>query len=118
MCHCLPLALIALLLSLPALRAAEKPFGFDRLPPVTTSTVVGSPDPPPPYRAKRAYPNYSPSYPIMAKAVPGTGQLLVITETAPYGETFLVRVPDDPAAADKDAVKLMDTKGTAYDFAF
>src|SRR5206468_396502 len=90
----------------------------DRLPPLTTSAVVGAPEPPPPYRVRRVYPGYSPSYPIMAKPIPGTGQLLVITETLPYCETFLVRVKDDPAATDADAVKLMDTQGVAYDFAF
>ena len=106
-----PLAVITLLLPLALPAAEEKPFGLERLPPVTTSTVVGSPDPLPPYRAKRVYPNYSPSYPIMVKPVPGTDQLLVITETSPYGETFLYRVNDNPAATDKDAAKLHDTKG-------
>src|SRR5438874_49730 len=117
--HRHPLALVALLLPLLALPAAdERPYGLDRLPPLTTSTVVGSPDPPPPYRVKRLCPTYSPSYPVMAKAIPGTGQLLVITESSPYGDTFLYRVKDDPVATDADAVKLMDTKGVAYDFAF
>src|SRR2546421_2292629 len=43
---------------------------------VTTSTVVGSPEPPPPYRVKRVYPHYSPSYPVMVKHLPGSNQLL------------------------------------------
>jgi uncharacterized repeat protein (TIGR03806 family) len=114
----LSLAVVGLLLPFLALPAADRPYGIDHLPPLTTSTIVGSPEPPPPYRVRRAYPNYSPSFPIMAKAIPGTDQLLVITETAPYAETFLVRVKDDVAASDADAVKLMDTHGVAYDFAF
>lgn len=87
---------------------------------VTTSTVVGSPDPPPPYRVKRLYPDYAPRYPIMARAVPGTNQLLVITEQHPYGSTVLERIPDEPTAKTADAVKLLETpeKGTAYDFGF
>jgi uncharacterized repeat protein (TIGR03806 family) len=113
-----PLAVVVLLLPLLVLPAADRPFGIDRLPPLTTSTVIGSPEPPPPYRVKRVYPNFSPSYPIMAKAIPGTDQLLVITETLPYLETFLYRIKDDPAVTSADAVKLMDTKGVAYDFAF
>ena len=87
---------------------------------MTTSTVVGSPDPPPPYRAKRIYPNYAPTYPILAKAVPGTDQLLVISENHPWGMTILSRLKDDPAVKTADAVKLLETpeKGTAYDFCF
>jgi glucose/arabinose dehydrogenase len=99
---------------------AAKPHGIDKRVPLNTSTVVGSPDPPPPYRVKRVYPDFSPAFPIMAKAIPGTGQLLVITEAGPYGKTTLYRVKDDPAAKTADAVKVMDTPdgGVAYDFAF
>jgi uncharacterized repeat protein (TIGR03806 family) len=99
---------------------APKPFGIDERVPLTTSTVVGSPDPPLPYRARRVYPNFAPAFPIMAKAVPGTGQLLVITEAGSYGKTALYRVKDDPAVRTEDAVKVMDTPdgGVAYDFAF
>ncbi|MFO0811316.1 MAG: PQQ-dependent sugar dehydrogenase [Gemmataceae bacterium] len=109
-------AFVPALLALPA--AADRPFGVDRLPPLTTSTVVGSPDPPPPYRAKRVYSNYAPSYPVMVKPVPATDQLLVITEDSPYAGTHLFRVRDDAAVTDKDTVKLHDTKGVAYDIAF
>ncbi|HET6575827.1 MAG TPA: PQQ-dependent sugar dehydrogenase [Fimbriiglobus sp.] len=97
-----------------------KPYGLDRRVPLTTSTVVGSPDPPLPYRAKRVYPNFAPNFPMMVKAIPGTGQLLVITEAGSYGKTTLFRVNDDPAVRTADAVKVMDTPdgGVAYDFAF
>jgi glucose/arabinose dehydrogenase len=98
----------------------ETPFGIEKRVPLTTSTVIGSPDPPPPYRVKRVYPNYRPAFPIMVKAVPGTGRLIVITQENSYGKTRLVLVPDDPAVTEKDAVTLMDTPdgGTAYDLAF
>ncbi len=111
---------LAGLLAAALARPADPPYGLDKRVPLTTSTVVGSPDPPPPYRVKRVYPNFSPAFPIMAKAVPGTGQLLLITEVAPYGKTALHLVKDDPAARTEDAVKLMDTPdgGVAYDFAF
>ncbi len=101
------------------LTPAQTP-GIEKRIPVTTSTVVGSPDPPLPFRKKRVYPNYSPAFPIMAKAVPGAGQLLVITEAGAYGTTALYRIKDHPDAKTADAVKLMDTpdKGVAYDFAF
>jgi glucose/arabinose dehydrogenase len=97
-----------------------KAFGIAKREPVNSSTVVGSPDPPPPYRVKKLYPDYTPAYPILAKAVPGTDQLLVISENRPYSTTMLSRLKDDPAAKTADAVKLFDTprKGTAYDFCF
>lgn len=97
-----------------------RPHGIAKREQVTTSTVVGFPDPPPPFRAKRLYPNYSPNYPILAKAIPGTDQLLVISEDRPWGSTILSRLKDDPDAKTADAVALLTTpgKGTAYDFTF
>ena len=77
---------------------APKPFGIDERVPLTTSTVVGSPDPPLPYRAKRAYPNYSPAFPIMAKAVPGTGQLSRSPAPRPPSSTIRSGAPATTAA--------------------
>ena len=98
----------------------EPPFGIAQRVPLTTSTVVGSPDPPPPYRVKRAYPSYRPSFPLMVKAIPASDQLIAITAKGSYAPTSLVRFQDDPAVTEADAVKLMDTPdgGTAYDLAF
>jgi uncharacterized repeat protein (TIGR03806 family) len=94
--------------------AGEKP------PPVTTSTVVGSPEPPPPYRPRRMYPRYRPSFPIHVTAIPGTDQMFVLTQPAPYTQSTLWRVPDRDDVTDADAVKVMDTPepGVAYDIAF
>jgi uncharacterized repeat protein (TIGR03806 family) len=102
----------------PDATSVGRPFGIASRVPLTTSTVVGSPDPPPPYRVKRVYPNYSPSYPILVKHVPGSDQLLVITEVSPYGRASLERIKDDPATTNRDAVKIMDFDGVAYDIAF
>src|SRR5262249_53281714 len=44
-----------------------KPFGIEKREPLTTSTVVGFPDPPPPYRTVRALPGYKPEFPIMVR---------------------------------------------------
>jgi glucose/arabinose dehydrogenase len=97
-----------------------KPFGIAERVPLTPSKVVGSPDPPLPYRLKRVYPNFTPPFPIMVKAVPGSDQLLVIAENGSYGPTSLLRVKDDPQVETADAVKLLETpdSGTAYDIAF
>src|SRR6266481_2959300 len=46
-------------------RAADtaKPYGIERRLALTTSTVVGSPDPPLPFRSRRAYPQLNLDYP-------------------------------------------------------
>jgi glucose/arabinose dehydrogenase len=107
------------------LAASARPLKFvgppaPPVPPPAPSAVVGSPDPPLPYRVKRVYPKFSPEWPIQVRAVPGTDQMLVITESGPYGPTQLYRFKDDPAVTTADAVKIMDLPhgGVAYDIAF
>ncbi|HEX5104799.1 MAG TPA: PQQ-dependent sugar dehydrogenase, partial [Pirellulaceae bacterium] len=86
--------------------------------PLTTSKVVGSPDPPLPYRPVRAFPELKLTYPIALDRVPGTDDLLVIAQGKSYGETTIYRVQDDPAV--KEAVTLLETPsgGTAYGTCF
>lgn len=95
-------------------------FGIERYEPITTSTVVGFPDPPPPYVVRRVMPQYRPGFPVVVRAVPGTDQLLVVTQPGAYGPTVIHRVPHDAAATEKDAVKVLDTPGggVAYDLTF
>jgi hypothetical protein len=50
----------------------QKPFGIDRRIPLTTSRVVGSPDPPLPYHVQRVYPKLKLTNPVTGR--PGTGQ--------------------------------------------
>ena len=97
-----------------------KPFGMAERVPLTTSTVVGSPDPPLPYKAVRVYPHFSPPFPVTVKAVPGTDQLMYITQGGAYAPTSVWRVTDDPDVKTADAVKLFDTptQGVAYDICF
>lgn len=94
--------------------------GLTKRVPLTTSTVVGSPDPPLPYRTKRLYPRYSPKNPILAKPIPGTDQLLVVSEGDAPSQTIISRIKDDPAITTADAVKMHTTpaQGLAYDVCF
>jgi uncharacterized repeat protein (TIGR03806 family) len=93
-----------------------KPFGIERRVPLTTSKVVGSPDPPPPYRVKRVYPNLKMNFPIAVRRQPGGDRLLFITEAGPYGATVLRRMRDAPDVT--EAETLLDMDGVAYDIAF
>ncbi|WP_246523525.1 PQQ-dependent sugar dehydrogenase [Gemmata palustris] len=97
-----------------------KPFGIENRAPLTTSTVVGFPDPPPPFIAVRALDKYRPEFPIRVEPIPGTADLLLITQPQPYGPTQMWRAAYGAATTNKDAVKLMETPngGTAYDIAF
>jgi uncharacterized repeat protein (TIGR03806 family) len=94
-----------------------RPYGIYKLEPLTTSTVAGFPDPPPPYRVVRALPEYKPDYPIMVRVIPGSSESLVITQPRAYGPTTISRFTF--AAGTKEATKLFDTPfgGTAYDIA-
>ena len=68
--------------------------------PLTTSRVVGSPDPPPPYRVKRVYPepedHLSPSPSSISRAATACS---LITQDWPYGPTTIVRIKDEPDAS-------------------
>jgi glucose/arabinose dehydrogenase len=101
----------------PDRRGAGKPYGIDRRLPLTTSRVVGSPDPPTLYRVKRALPKLSVSFPVGVVHQPGSDRLLVIDEPWPYAPTRVLRVKDDPAAEQQPEV-LLDLPDTAYDIVF
>jgi len=97
---------------------AARPYGIETRAPLTTSRVAGFPDPPPPYRAVRAFADYRPDFPIMVRVIPGSSEALVITQPQSYGPTTISRVSLTTGV--KEAAKLFATpeKGTAYDIAF
>ncbi|MFN3653388.1 MAG: PQQ-dependent sugar dehydrogenase [Armatimonadota bacterium] len=97
-------------------RRTSAPFGIEQRIPLTTSTVIGSPDPPLPYRARRVYPNLKLSFPVTAARVPGSDWLFAITQQWPGGPSRLVRFRDDPATS--AAETLLELDRTAYDLCF
>src|SRR5947209_1852190 len=64
--------------------AKAKPFRLDKRVPLTTSKVIGSPEAPPPYRVRRAYPELKPEFPIFVTQQPSSDRLLVITQERSY----------------------------------
>ena len=80
------------------------------------SKVVGSPDPPLPYRAVRAYPDLKFEWPIDVKVEPGSQRLVVIEEDRPYGSTKIMRTTD--ASNQRELELLWDSKGVAYAILF
>lgn len=55
----------------------RKPFGLEKRIPWTTSKVIGSPEPPPPYKTERVFPKLSFAEPLEVVAAPGSNRLFV-----------------------------------------
>jgi uncharacterized repeat protein (TIGR03806 family) len=90
--------------------------GLQKRIPWTTSRVVGSPDPPPPYRVRKLYPKLQLNYPIAVRHQPGSDRLLVITQDEPYGRTRVQRFVDDQGVEALET--LLDLDATAYEILF
>jgi uncharacterized repeat protein (TIGR03806 family) len=94
----------------------SRPYGIAQRVPVTGCTVVGAPDPPPPYRMERRYGKLKLDFPIAACRQPGADLILIIDQQASYGPTRLARFRDHAGVV--EAEKLMDLSDTAYDICF
>src|SRR5439155_24336895 len=85
---------------------------------VTTSKVVGSPDPPLPYRPVRAFPNLKLNFPIALDRIPGSDQLLIIAQEKSSGPATIVRITDDPSVSKGEQLLEMPGNRTAYGICF
>jgi glucose/arabinose dehydrogenase len=93
------------------------PVGIDHRIPWTTSRVVGSPNPPLPYRVKPAFPKLKIVCPIGVAHEPGSDRLLIIHQDFPWGgRGRIVRIKDDPAVETAEPFLTID--GIAYGVAF
>lgn len=97
-------------------RTTSRPYGIDQLPPVVSSNVIGSPDPPPPYRMRRLFPTLKINYPICVMPQPGSDRMLVIDQPRPYGPTRIGRIHD--SADDSEIETLLSLEDTAYSIVF
>jgi uncharacterized repeat protein (TIGR03806 family) len=80
------------------------------------SNVRGSPDPPHPYRAVRAYPELQLDWPIDVQVEPGTRRMLIIEEHGAYGPTKIMRTRGEGMTGELE--ELIDPQGVAYSLAF
>lgn len=95
----------------------SKPFGLAKRISWTTSKVVGSPDPPLPYRVRRAFPKLQVNNPIGIAREPGTDQLLLIHQNEAWvGAGRILRVKDDGSGDKKEVFLSLDS--TIYGLAF
>ncbi len=94
-----------------------KPFGIEKRIPWTTSRVVGSPNPPLPYRVRRVYPKLQIPCPIGVAHEPGSDRLIVIYQDKAWtGQGYIARIQDDPNV--EKAEMLLKVDGIAYGVAF
>ncbi len=97
-------------------KPADKPFGIPKRIPWTTSRVVGSPDPPLPYRVRRVFPQLRVANPISIAHEPGTEQLLLVQQLWPWvGPGRILRVKE--GTGDRTEV-LLNLDRTIYGLAF
>jgi glucose/arabinose dehydrogenase len=91
-------------------------YGMEKLLPLTTSTVVGSPDPPKPYTLVDAYPKLKVKFPVVVAHQPGSDRLWTVTQPFPWGKCEILRFIDDP---DVDRYEtLMPFDGIVYSIEF
>jgi uncharacterized repeat protein (TIGR03806 family) len=91
---------------------SEKPFGLSRRVPWTTSRLVGSPEPPRPYRLKRVFDRLKFQGPVCLAQEPGTSRMWVAER-----EGKIRAFPMDRPDADR-AELVLDIKRELYAFSF
>jgi uncharacterized repeat protein (TIGR03806 family) len=90
--------------------------GLTKRIPMTTSRVVGSPDPPPPYRIRKVYPDLPLNWPEIVTPQPGSDRLVLVALDGPYSQTRIYRFRDDPVAREMET--LLTSTDTAYQVIF
>lgn len=89
----------------------HRPYGIEKRELWTTSKVVGSPEPPDPYRTEVAFPALKFFEPLEMRSMPGSNRLAVAERT---GKLFTFANRADVATADL----MLDVGRTVYGFAF
>lgn len=108
---------VLLLASVPVLAAEKAPFGLQKRIPWNDSRVVGSPDPPTPYKVVRAFPKLNLKQPLTMTPEPGTDRLFILQHFGFWnGPGRLVAVVDDQNASETET--LLEIDGLAYGLAF
>lgn len=96
-----------------------RPYGIERRIPWTTSRVVGSPEPPLPYRIARAYPQLTIKQPLSADVQPGSDWIWVVQHLGFWsGPGRISRFRDQPTTKDSEVEILLDLDHIAYSLAF
>ena len=96
---------------------ARRPNGIERLPPLTTSKVMGSPEPPSPYRTRMAFPKLKLNFPVFGARIPGTDLMLAGIQPPANGPFTVVRFRDNPGVESYQKILELPEQ-TAYNAVF
>lgn len=103
----------------PAAAAPARDTRAERLPPrrnLEATRVVGSPEPPPPYRVKRALPAFRVNFPISIVRQPGTELMWIVHQPKPYAPSSIGRLNVGDATGTLET--LLESDETVYDLVF
>lgn len=87
-------------------------FPDGKLPRLTTSRVIGSPDPPLPYSTAVAYPQLKLNFPVSVAHQPGSDRVWVVTLDGPKGATTIRRFADRSDVAETEVLLPADDRVT------
>jgi glucose/arabinose dehydrogenase len=97
--------------------SSDKPYGLERRIPWNDSRVVGSPDPPLPYKTVRAFPKLTVLRPALLAPEPGTDRLFILSHLNHWaGPGKLLAVRDSQDASSTEV--LLDIDGLPYGVVF
>ncbi len=105
--------------SVSAARAAAdaRPYGIDQRVLWTNERIIGSPNPPPPFRVRQTFTKLKILCPIGVVREPGTDNLLLIHQMVAWsGHGKILRIKDDPNTDQTE--ELLNLDGIAYGVAF
>ncbi|HVJ80756.1 MAG TPA: PQQ-dependent sugar dehydrogenase [Planctomycetia bacterium] len=94
------------------------PVRIAALPPAAESRVVGSPDPPPPFRPVRAFPGLAIDFPICIVRQPDSDWFWFIDQKGPYAPTTLKRFRIEANGKPRIETLLPEGRPVAYDVVF
>ena len=90
---------------------AEPAFGMQTRTPLTTSRVVGSPEPPPPYVVEPIFVNVQWDRPLYIKPEPGTNDLFVIEQGGEKEKPAkILRISDEPNVSETSLLLEVDDR--------
>ena len=97
---------------------AAKPFGIETLPKLTTSKVLGSPEPPPPFTVERIFPNLPLEHAVTIVKQPKSDWVWVVTQPRSYAPASLYRFRNQPAANELEKLIAADGDAALYAVTF
>jgi len=89
-------------------KSSHRPFGIEKRVALNTSTVVGSPDPPAPYRPRRLYPALKLNNPMWVVHQPGSNRMLAIVQRWGGGPSRVLSFRDDPSVEATEEILSQD----------